>query len=255
MTVTLKPMVSNSGVQTRQNAISNVGQVAQKGGGMGFGNAFSMGYTVGYSGVTMMFNPWLAYKKAKYEKKKMRMQADLYRMQAPAYHTAADDVWRAGQKQAASISYQLGQQKSSARNTMAAAGIQVGAAGSSAETLAAFDIVRDIQINDTMAAACANAWGYRRAAVDETNQAMAYEATAKSISPWAAAISTMASDAISLMDMNGGGQKTNGGASWKDFASFGQMFSSSGSSAGSSAGGGIFSGGKGASMAFSLGGK
>lgn len=252
MTTTLKPMLSNAGVQTKQSAVSNVGALAQKGGSSFFGGAFSLGYTVGYSGVTMLANPWLSYKKAKYEKKQMRMQADLYRMQAQAYNTAADDVWRAGHKNAAKISYQLGQDKATTKVAQAAGGIQVGASGSSAETLAAFDIVRDIQINDVMAAACADAWGYRRKAVDETNQALAYESTAKSISPWASAISAMASDALSMMDLTGG-KKTNGGASYLDFASFSQLFKGSGSA--SSAGGGLFSGGKDASLSFSLGGK
>ena len=257
MATVLYPASSTSSASKSNAVQSSAGAIAQGSKQAGFGT-FSTAFKVGYTGTNMIFSPWLAYKAAKYEKNAMKMQADLHNMQAQSYHTAADDTWRAGMKQAAGIGYQAGQVKSSNRVAQAAAGIQVGASGSAAEVQAGIDIVKEIQINDVMAATVANAWGYRRAAVDETNQALAYEAAAKDISPWAAAITTMANDALSLM--NSGGSGDSGGTTesgtgqktkqplqtnWQDFASLISSFKGMGSSSGGSA----------ASMASSFGGK
>lgn len=257
MATVLHPAASTTSASKTNAVQSSAGAVAQGSSQAGFGT-FSTAFKVGYTGTNMIFNPWLAYKAAKYEKAQLQMQADLHDMQAESLHTAADDVWRAGMKQAAGIGYQAGQAKSSNRVAQAAAGIQVGASGSASEVQASIDIVKEIQINDVMAATVANAWGYRRSAVDETNKALAYESAAAEISPWVAAITTMANDALSLM--NSGGSGDSGGTTesgtgqktkqplqtnWQDFASLISSFKGMGSSSGGSA----------ASMASSFGGK
>lgn len=260
MATVLYPAASTSSASKSNAVQSSAGAIAQGSSQAGF-STFSTAFKVGYTGTSMMFNPWLAYKAAKYEKAQLKMQADLHEMQSESYHTAADDVWRAGMKQSAGIGYQAGQAKSSNRVSQAAAGIQVGASGTAAEIQTSIDIVKEIQINDIMAATVANAWGYRRTAVDETNQALAYEAAAKDISPWAAAITTMANDAMSLMNSGPGGttEESSGtktknptSTNWQDFASVFSNFKGMGSTSG---GGGIFSGGSAASMATSFGGK
>ena len=252
MATVLYPAASTSSASKSNAVQSSAGAIAQGSSQAGF-STFSTAFKVGYTGTSMMFNPWLAYKAAKYEKAQLKMQADLHEMQSESYHTAADDVWRAGMKQSAGIGYQAGQAKSSNRVSQAAAGIQVGASGSAAEVQAGIDIVKEIQINDVMAATVANAWGYRRSAVDEQNKALAYESAASDISPWVAAITTMANDALSLMNSGGSGGSSTEGASgqksnqpaqanWQDFASFIGSFKGMGSSGASGAA--SFAGGK-----------
>lgn len=218
-------------------------------------SGFGSGFTVGYTTVMAVASPILAYKGAKYEKAKLKMQANIYRMAAKSSSTAADDTMRAGEQQAAAIGYQAGQAKSSSRASMAAAGVQVGASGNSAEALASIDIVKEIQVNQTMANAVAQSWGYRKQAVSSLNQAYAQESAASDINPWVSALIQMNTDAINFMSnqkaptgpagsvsedaqsKDSEGKKSAPGglnASWQDFAEF-RSFFKGGSSVGSGA--------------------
>lgn len=217
MTSVLVPMGKTSSASA-STAISKTGSAIGEVGGK-ISGGFGLGYTVGSTAVQSLTAPWLAYRSAKYEKRQLKMQADLYAMQAKAQHTAADDIWRAGHKQAAGIGFEAGQAKSSTRVSQAAAGIQVSGSGSAAEIMTSIDIAKEMQINDVMAAACANAWGYRRQAVNSENQAMAARATASSISPWANALATIASGALDIL--NGKDSQGNKVAGINDFKAFG----------------------------------
>lgn len=219
---------TSSAISSTANAISSGSSK------MGFG-MFGMAFKVGYSGIMSTFSPWLSYRAAKNEKRLMNMQADLAMMQSKAFHTAADDVMRMGERQNAAVGYGAGQAKSSTRVQMASAGIQVGAKGSSAETLADIDIIKEIQMNQITANAIADSWGYRKQGVMEANKAEAYRSAAGSISPWAAAITTMMTDAMNMLnsfDSVGGGGKgsdtrsgsSNGMASFNDYADFFKSF-------------------------------
>ena len=226
MTAVLVPMGKTSSASTTK-AISTAGSaIGELGGKMSPG--FGLSYSVAYTGITTLAAPWLAYRSAKFEKKQLKMQADLYAMQAKANHTAADDVWRAGHKQAAGIGFEAGQAKSSTRVSQASAGVQVSGSGSSAEVMASIDIAKEMQINDVMAAACANAWGYRRQAVNYENQAMAARATASSITPWANALVSFANGAMNILQGKDG--QGNKNASLDDFKAFGEQFNKSSTS-------------------------
>lgn len=236
----------NSEGKSQASAVSSSANSIMNAKGAGGFSEFQTGFKVGYTGVMQHGGTWLAYRAAKQEKKLLKMNAQLMEWQAQSYQTAAEDVMSNGERQAAAIGYEAGQAKSSARVGQAASGVRVGASGSAAETLASIDIVREMQTNQVMANAVAESWGYRRTAVDYRNQALGYRAAAKSISPWAAALVTYNNYAMNIM--NGGYGEVGGsssgsgssnskysGATWQDFASFGQSLFGSGSSGASSA--------------------
>lgn len=223
-------------------------------------SAFNTGFTVGWGTIGTITEPWLTYRAAKYEKAKLKMQAGLMRMQQKAQYTAADDVMRGGERKTAAIGYQAGMAKSSSRASMAAAGVQVGAAGNSAEALASIDVVKEMQVNQVMANAVAQSWGYRRAAVQTGNEAMAVESAASDISPLLAAFVEMNNQALQMMNSGPGSSGASGssgkkgGMSVGDIKDFASLFKSIGGSAGisgSSSGGvsGLSSVGSGASWA------
>lgn len=223
-------------------------------------SAFNTGFTVGWGTIGTITEPWLTYRAAKYEKAKLKMQAGLMRMQQKAQYTAADDVMRGGERQAAAIGYQAGMAKSSSRASMAAAGVQVGASGNSAEALASIDVVKEMQVNQVMANAVAQSWGYRKAAVQTGNEAMAVESAASDISPLLAAFVEMNNQALQMMNAGpgssggSGSSGKQGGMTMGDIKDFASLFKSSGGSAGisgSSSGGvsGLSSVGSGASWA------
>lgn len=199
-----------------------------------FGNSFLKGMKYGYMGEQMAVAPFLAYRKAKQEKNILNLQADLLELQAKSFQTAADDVMRAGHQESASVSYQTGQAKSSMRASQGASGVRVGATGSSAETLASFDIVKEIQTNQIMANAVAQSFGYRRKALDVQHRADAIRSAADSISPWASAITKHLGDAMESFSMFGNSYSSGQGGglnvdTWKNFgSSFASMFSSGG---------------------------
>lgn len=210
---------------SKADAASSAGQLIQQ--MPTFGNQFLQGMKIGYTGVKMTLGPFLAYRGAKIEKDILGLQADLLEMQIQSIQTQADDVMRAGHQQSAEVSYQAGHAKSSARASMGASGVRVGAAGSSAEVLSSIDIVKDMQRSQIMANAVAQSWGYRRQAVNVQNQLLAVESARRNVSPWAAAITTHLSDVMSSMemggDMFGGGQ--GGGLSGETFKNAGSFFS------------------------------
>lgn len=99
-----------------------------------------------------------------------------------------------GQQEVASITMQAGQLKSSQRTAMAANGVDLGE-GNAAEIQASTDLMKEIDKNTAHANAVRSAWGYRTQAVNYQNEAIMKRATAKSISPGAAAFSTLLSGA------------------------------------------------------------
>ena len=198
---------------------STIGQAVQS---VPSSNDFLLGMKMGYMGEQITVGPFLAYRKAKQEKRILGWQAELQDLQTKALQTAADDTMRAGHRAIASATYQAGQLKASTRASMAAAGVRVGAAGSSAEILASQDIAKEMTAAQLYANAVAQAWGYRKAAVNSNNQALAIRAARKSISPWAAAITKHLSDGMALLQsgdlisqfgrsLSGGGQTVTGG--------------------------------------------
>lgn len=182
---------------------------------------FGQGFTYGYQGAKMTTAPFLAYRAAKYQKKILGMQAELSDLQAKAYQTAAEDVLRAGQQQVAAITFQAGQVKAATRVSQANAGIRIGGAGSAAETLASQAIMTEMQVNQTLANAVTQSYGYQRAKTQQKINSLAIRSAQSSISPWAAAITAhiestaAAAPQMDFGSMGGGGGKSGAKAPTK----------------------------------------
>lgn len=139
-----------------------------------------------FSSFASMFSAWSA---SKTEKKLYAIQARMQELQARAAQNQAEDILRAGNQKVAAITYQAGQAKASTKVSMAAAGVRVGT-GNSAEVLATHDIVKEMQVNQTIANTIAQSYGAKRQAVNASNKAIAIQAQGEGISPWAAALNS-----------------------------------------------------------------
>ena len=149
-----------------------------------FGNQTALAGASVFSSVANMYSAWSA---SKTEKALYEIQARMQALQARAAQNQAEDILRAGNQKVAAITYQAGLAKASTRASMAAAGIRVGT-GNSAEVLASHDIVKEMQVNQTIANTITQSYGAKRQVVNASNKALAIEAQAKGISPWAAAL-------------------------------------------------------------------
>ena len=197
---------------TQAGGAQSVGQGLMNSKAPGQAGQFLTYMKYGYQGAKMTLNQFLVFHQAKQQKRILGWQAELQDIQTKALQTAADDAMRAGHQAIAATTYRYGQQKSSTRVAMAASGVRVGGQGSSAEVLASQDIAKQMEVAQLYANAVAQAFGYRKQAVNSQNQALAIRAAQRSISPWAAAITTSISNALNgtsmVGDMNfSGGQK------------------------------------------------
>jgi hypothetical protein len=139
-----------------------------------------------FSALASMYSAWSA---SKTEKKLYAIQARMQELQARAAQNQSEDILRAGNQKVAVITYQSGQAKASSKVSMAAAGVRVGT-GNSAEVLASHDIVKEMQVNQTIANTIAQSYGAKRQAVNASNKAIAIQAQVEGISPWAAALNS-----------------------------------------------------------------
>ena len=165
--------------QSLDKAASTIGQAP---------GGFGQGFTYGYQGAKVLTAGILNYRAAKYNKQILGMQAELSDLQAKAYQTAAEDVLRAGNQQVAAITYQHGQVRSATRVAQASSGVRIGGAGSAAEVLASQAIVTEMQVNQTLANAVTESFGYQRKKTQQKMNSIAVRSAQKGISPWASAI-------------------------------------------------------------------
>lgn len=217
--------LSSSGYQdmTAYGAFRNVGQSIQD--MPSGGSNFVRGMKLGYAAEAGTVGVFMAYHDARRQRNIIRMQAELIDLQTKALDTAADDAMRAGYQQAASIGFQAGQAKASQRASMGASGLQVGV-GSSARVLTSTDIAKEMSVNQVMANAVTESFGYRRQAANSRSQALAVRASANQIKPWAAALSQLVGSAMMGFEMFGGSSGGGGGGGSFDFSSIASMFGS-----------------------------
>lgn len=215
---------------TALGAFQNVGQSIQD--MPSGGSEFVQGMKLGYAAEKGTIGVFVAYHEARRQRNIMRMQAELIDLQTKSLDNAADDAMRAGMQQAASIGFQAGQAKASQRASMGASGLQVGV-GSSARVLASTDIAKEMAVNQTMANAVTQSFGYRKQAAYSRSEALAVRAAADQIKPWASALSAMVSSAMMGAEMfgMGGGSGGGGGGGGFDLSSIANIFSSAGSAA------------------------
>lgn len=165
--------------------------------------SFGLGFSMGHNAVNGIVAPILAFRQAKQQKQLYKIQGEISKLQAQSFRTAAEDVLKRAQQKVAAVTFRAGQTKATTRVAQAASGVALGT-GNTAEVMASHDIAKEMQVNQILANAVAESFGYRRRAVNYSNNAIALNAQAKNISPWASAVAT----GMSIL-MNPNGAKGN----------------------------------------------
>lgn len=138
-----------------------------------------------------------SYFSAATQKAMLKGQAAVADANARIAELSAQSALYQGQQQVGALTLKAGQLKSSQRAAMAANGIDLGV-GNAAELQASTDIMKEIDKNTIEANAVRSAWGYRTQAMDLQNEAMTKRATAKMVSPFGSAASSLLGSAGSV---------------------------------------------------------
>lgn len=138
-----------------------------------------------------------AYYSAKNQVSNLKFQADMAGINARISELGARQELFKGQQQVGAASMKAGQVKSSQRAAMAANGIDLGE-GTAAEIQATTDLVKEIDMATLEANAVRSAWGYRTQGVNYQNDALMRSATARTISPYASAATSLLGSAGSV---------------------------------------------------------
>ena len=135
-----------------------------------------------------------SYSNARSERLALVSQARAAETNARLADLSAQNELAKGQHEVGSLILKAGKLRSKQRAALAANGVVMGE-GSAAEMLASTDLMKDIDISTIEANAARSAWGYRTEAVNYQNQAAAYRAGAKGISPGMVGASSLLSSA------------------------------------------------------------
>lgn len=130
------------------------------------------------------------YYSAATNKAMLNSQAAIADTNARIAELGAQSALNQGQQQVGALTLKSGQLKSSQRASMAANGIDLGT-GNAAEIQASTEIMKNIDVDTLTANAARNAWGYRTQAMNFQNEAMSKRASAKMISPFGAAATSL----------------------------------------------------------------
>lgn len=164
--------------------------------------------SVALTGAGIATNTVGAYWSAKNSKIALEGQAAIAQSNARIAELSAQSALNQGQREVGRLTLKAGQLKSSQRAALAANGVDLGA-GNAAELQASTDIMKEIDRNTVEANAVMSAWGYRTQAMNFENEALVKRATARAISPGAAAASSLLSNsgqvAASWYSMNKAG--------------------------------------------------
>lgn len=123
-------------------------------------------------------------------KSSLEFQSDMAKINQRIAEGQAQSILAQGQQQIARQTLQAGQVKSRQRAAMAANGIDIGE-GSAAEVTATTDLIKEIDSNQINANAVRAAWGMRTQSVNYGNQSLLQGASAQSINPSAAGVSSL----------------------------------------------------------------
>lgn len=134
---------------------------------------------------------------AKSQRSSLRFAADMARINARVAEQSAQGVLAQGERDAVALSMRYGQVKGAQRAALAANGVDLGY-GSAAEIQASTDLLKETDLNTVSANAVRSAWGYRTQAVNAQNEALLRSTAADSISPGAAAATTLLGSAGSV---------------------------------------------------------
>lgn len=135
-----------------------------------------------------------AWGAASSQKNSLNFQADIADINARMSESQAQATLLTGQKQAQQSMLQTAQLKSTQRAGMAANGLDLGV-GSAANVLNSTEVMGQIDKNQIEANATRAAWGYRTQSTNYANEALMDRATASSINPTMAGVTSLISGA------------------------------------------------------------
>lgn len=156
----------------------------------------AMAYASVFSSAASIYSAWVS---SKSQKRVYAIKAKMAELQAHMAQNRYEDILRNGHQNVASITYRAGQVKAKSRVGIAASGVRAGT-GSAAEVMASHDIVKEMQVNQTLANALTEAYGAKRTQIDASNKAIAVNATAQGINPWASALNSGVSSLFSSVE-------------------------------------------------------
>lgn len=117
-------------------------------------------------------------------------QADLSETNARLFELGAQSSILAGQRQSNQIQLKAGQVKGAQTASMAANGIDLGS-GSAQNILTTTDVMKEVDVNTTMANALRTSWGYKNQETNAQNDANIKRSLANAINPNQIALATL----------------------------------------------------------------
>jgi hypothetical protein len=131
-----------------------------------------------------------SYYGAATQKAMLSGQAGVADINARIAELGAQSALMQGQRQIGSLTLKAGQLKGRQRAALAANGVDLGV-GSAAELQASADTMKEIDKTTLELNAILNAWGYRNQAINFQNEALVRRATARAISPFGSAMTSL----------------------------------------------------------------
>ena len=176
------PMSTSSTLLT-----SDVAPAASSAGGFSAGMGYASIFT---SIIGAIGSASLARTQAKANQSALNFQSDMAKINARMAERSAQSVLLQGQQQVGALTLRSGKIKSAQRVALAANGVDLGE-GNAAEIQATTDLITEVDKNTIEANAIRSAWGYRTQGVNASNQALMSNASASSINPNNAAMSSL----------------------------------------------------------------
>jgi hypothetical protein len=138
-----------------------------------------------------------AYNSASMQKDSLGFQANIADINSRMAEQSAQTELQRGEREYQSSRLRTGQLKGRQRASLAANGVDLGV-GSAAEILTSTDVMGEIDANTIQANAIRQAWGYRTQATGYQNDALIKRASASSINPGMAAVSTLLTEGAKM---------------------------------------------------------
>lgn len=138
-----------------------------------------------------------SYYSAKSQQSSLRFAADIADINARISEIGAQSELMKGEREIGALTMRYGQMKSTQRASLAANGVDLGE-GSAAEIQASTDILKEIDANTLNSNAVRSAWGYRTQATNYQNDAILKRATASTIDPLGAGLTSLLGSAGSV---------------------------------------------------------
>lgn len=133
----------------------------------------AIGLAIGQA-IGSIYSAWQSGKTMKYVAKQKAAIAEENRQMA---QLSAESAYLQGQGKIAQLTYRAGQIKAKQRAAFAANGVVLGQ-GSTAETTASTDLMKEMDMNTAKLNAMASAWGYKQQALQANAMGGVYQATA-----------------------------------------------------------------------------